>query len=166
MSAKDELDRARNLLKTANQVGDSLVAYRRAAASLDSMLIVASSAAEAAASLSGIVSEAADSSLVRITATQLRPDSVVNDGFVHVAVRVSATSDIHGLASMFSALEAGGWMIDIREFTILQSDVAANPMKPEQLRTEIVVEALARVDTAARAAADVSGPTPATRGQR
>ncbi len=122
---------------------DSLNARRRRLAALDTMLIAGATVAEAGAALSNAVSDYADSHAVRVVSMQVRPDTIAVRGYAHVAVRLIGVADVNGLTSLLSDIESGTPVLAVREIAITQPDPTVASSKPEALRFELLVEALA-----------------------
>lgn len=141
---------ARANVRMLRMMRDSLTARRKRLVSMDSAMLSGTSAAAAAADLASALDEIAASSRVKIISMQLRADSAAAGALTKVAVRVSGTGDVTGLAAFLRDVEANDAPLAIRELTVSQSDPAAPPSKPEALHVDVVVEALARI-LAARA---------------
>jgi hypothetical protein len=81
---------------------------------------------------------------VKVGSVQLRADSAFTaDGFARVAVRLNATGDVTGLATLLGALEGDSLLIAVRELVVNQPEPAAPSTKLETLRFEMLVEGLA-----------------------
>ena len=148
LAAKASLARAH-----AHMLGvmrDSLAARKERLATVDSAMLSGTSAAAVAADLAATLDQIATSSHVKVTSMQLRADSAAPGALTRVAVRVSGTTDVAGLAAFLRAVEANDALLVVRELTVSQSEPAAPASKPEALHVDVVVEALARI-LAARA---------------
>jgi hypothetical protein len=131
---------------------DSVLVRRVRLELLRERVFEAASVEEATASLAMFVSDRAADASVKVNSVQLRPDSVFSsDGFARVAVRLNATGDVRGLAGLLGALEGDSLLLAVRELSVNQPEPAAPDTKPEALRFDFLVEALAmhpRVKTA------------------
>ncbi len=130
---------------------DSLVQRTNRLSQLDSALVDADSPSAAAAMLSTLVADVAGEARVKLGAVRLRVDTLRARGkFVRVGVAANATADIRGVADLLTGLEVGLPALAISELTISQPDIAAAGDRPEMLRVDFVVEALARAKPQAR----------------
>lgn len=112
---------------------------------LDSAILSGPTPSAAAARLASEVETLADESSVKIGAIQLQADSAEVGGLVHVGVRVTAVADVFGLLAFMRAIEGGEGLLVVRELVVVQPEPAAPASKPEALRVELAVIALARV---------------------
>ena len=140
-----ELASARLAHRRLHLTRTSLAIARQRSAQVDSSMLIAASPSAGAALLASLVADAADSSGVKIIATQLRADSSASAPLARVSVRVAAVGDVAGLLEFLRALEAGDVVMCIEEVTISSSDPAAPDDKPEALRAEVVITGLSRV---------------------
>jgi hypothetical protein len=124
---------------------DSLRAREARLAAIDSVMLSGPSASSAAADLAASLEEICDSSRFKVTAMQLRADSAATGSLVAVAVRVTGTTDVLGLAAFLHAVEGGDAPLIVREMAVTQPEPAAPAGKVESLRVDILVEAIARV---------------------
>jgi hypothetical protein len=124
-------------------MADSLAARRQRVDVLSSMVLDGSTPAEAGAVLADVVADAADEAGALVGAVHVRPDSSYRAGLARVAVRLSATSDVTGLAELLQDLEGGELLLAVRELTVTQPEPAAPNGTPEALRFELLVEGLA-----------------------
>jgi type II secretion system (T2SS) protein M len=131
-------------------LADSLAARRRRLDMLDTMLVSASTVAEAGARLSNVISEYADARSVRVLSLQLRPDSTERRGFAQVAVRMTGVADVAGLTSLLGDVESSTPILAVRDLGITQPDPAVPDSKAETLRFELWVEALAVIHKVGR----------------
>jgi len=76
---------------------------------------------------------------------QLHADSAGPGALAQVAVRVAATADVYGLLALLRAIEGGNAMFAVRELNVTQPEPAASRNKPEMLRLELMVTAVARI---------------------
>ncbi|MGH7679627.1 MAG: GspMb/PilO family protein [Gemmatimonadaceae bacterium] len=155
---KWELAKVALAAETASQLGlaersVSLVAYAKDSAAartkkLDAMrskLIRGATAYSAAAALGALVETLARASHADVLTMTLRPDSVAHNGFVRVAVRLGAESDVSGMLAFLLALETHERPMIVRELSVGQADPGATPTRPEALRFDVTVETLAGV---------------------
>ena len=131
---------------------DSLAARRIRFAVFDSALIAASSVPEAGAALAGLLADLADQESVRIVSMQVRPDSASATRVTRVAVRATGVADVAGLTALLRDIDDGAALMVVRELAVTQAEPAQADAKPETLRFEVLVEALAVIQP--RKAAD------------
>jgi hypothetical protein len=143
--AMARLSSARAKDRLLSVLRDSLRARLERLAAADSALLTGTSSAAAAADLASLLDEAGGAARLRITAMQLRADSAAQGSITRVAVRVTGTTDVRGLASFLHSIEGNNTPLAIRELVVAQPEPAALESKPEALRVDIVVEGLARI---------------------
>lgn len=119
--------------------------------SLSSAYLHASSVAVAGAALATLTGDLGDESGVRVTSTSVRADSSTTSAFTRVAVRISATGDVEGLADYLRSIESYEQLLAVRELSVAQTDPGAPDSRVESLRFEVLVEGLAQIDAKARA---------------
>ena len=139
------LSSARAKVRMLSILGESLRARQVRLAAADSALLTGSSSAAAAADLASLLDEAGGAARLKITAMQLRADSAAAGSITRVAVRVTGTTDVRGLASFLHSVEGNNTPLVIRELIVSQPEPAAPDSKPEALRIDIVVEGMARI---------------------
>jgi hypothetical protein len=128
-------------------IEDSLRARRARLIALDSVLFVAAIPSEASAQLAAVLSEYAEGAQVKVTAVQLRQDSVKKSTpLVRVGARLTGAADVTGLATLLHALETDETPLAVRELTVTQPEPAGSDTRPEILRFEMLVEGLARME--------------------
>jgi hypothetical protein len=132
-------ERARRVLPAME---DSLQVRRARFASLDSLLIVASSASVAAAALASLLEDIASDARIKVNAMQMRPDTTSRPGITRVAVRLTGVGDVAGLASFLRAVDGGDRYLAVRELAVSQPEPGAPASKPETLRVDVLVEGL------------------------
>jgi hypothetical protein len=144
-------------LEAAEQGAAALAAMRDSATtrvarvdSLTDALVQASSTPEAGAWLASALSRVADSSGIRVASLGIRPDSAARQGYARVAVRVSAMGDVEGLTTFLSRIEGGRPLMAVRDLVVSQPEPGGPDNKAEALRFDVLVEALARVDSTRR----------------
>jgi len=114
------------------------LAWRRSISSI----LIAPSPTAGAARLASLIADAADSSRVKLIATQLRADSARAVSLARVSVRITALADVAGLLAFLRALEENDVLMAVEELAISPSDPAAADDRPEVLRVEVVVAGL------------------------
>jgi hypothetical protein len=144
-SAAHDLTLAESARRALGAFRDSLRARQSRLAQLDRSLIEAPTAAEAGAALSSLAADIADSSSVRVTSIQIRVDTVVRNGFGVVSVRLIGVGDVLGVATLVRSIEDCPTLLSIREIAVTQPEPGAPENRPEALRLDLVIEALARV---------------------
>lgn len=122
---------------------DSLVARRERYLALAPRLLTGESPGAAAASLTSLVSGAAQGARLRVGAARVRTDTASAGGFVRVRVEIELTGDIHGLAALLRMLERGPQLLRVDRLAVSQPEPAAPADRPESLRVELAVEAIA-----------------------
>jgi len=142
-----ELAMATEGMRALPELRDSVAARQRRAATLLSRLVAAPSVPEAAAALATELSTAADGAGIRVFTLSIRPDSAIRDGYARVAVRVNAAGDVAGLTRYLSLIETDSLLLAVRELTVGQPAPAAPDSIAEGLHFDVLVEALARIDT-------------------
>jgi Type II secretion system (T2SS), protein M subtype b len=136
---------ARASVRMLGTLRDSLRARQQQLAAMDSSMLTGTSAAAAAADLASSVDQIATASRLKVASMQLRADSAVTGALATVAVRVSGTTDVAGLAAFLRTVEANDAPLVVRELTVSQSEPAAPQSKPEALHVDVVVEGIARI---------------------
>lgn len=129
---------------------DSLIARRARLESLDTALIAEASPVAAAGVLAGALEDLADDAGVTVTAAQIRADSVARAGLSRVGVRLVVLGDVRGLAALLGAIETDARPMTVRELAVTQPDPIGAIGKPEVLRIDVGIEALARIVTSER----------------
>jgi type II secretion system (T2SS) protein M len=158
-AARAELDRVRASLGQARLVADSLRARRSRLRAVEPVLLAPAAIPVAAAELATVISSTATATGVRVASMQPRSeqrDSIAHAGvdgdrLRRIGVRIDAIGDVRGLARMLAALERGPLLMAVRSLTISQADVGAPHDRAEILRIELLVDALARADSASEA---------------
>lgn len=106
-------------------------------------LIEAPTAGAAGAELATQVADIADDLGIKVSAVQIRSDTLFRSGFARVAVSLTATGDITHLADLFTALESSEALMAVRELTVTPADVFLPDGRPETIRFQLLVESLA-----------------------
>ena len=130
---------------------DSLAARRRRLSALDSEMLAGASIAELSAAVATRIEAMADEHSLKVTALQLRSDSVPIDGLARAHVRLTAVADVEGFAGFLRGIEGGAAPLVVEELGVSQPDPAADSLKPEMLRVDLLVAALGAVASEHRA---------------
>ncbi len=125
---------------------------RRQAGVADSSLIGGATPAAAAAALALLLSDRADSTGVAVTSESVKADTGFTYGFARARVRLTASADVRGLTRFLARVEGSAHLLAVREMTLSQTDPGAGDDRAENLRIELVVEALVRRTTNEEAA--------------
>ena len=96
------------------------------------------------AALTSAVGDAATANNLQVGALQVLADSATVGEIARLSLRGEATGDVAGITHFPSALEAGTPLVKVRELTLTQADPVAPDGRPEALRAEFVLEAVAR----------------------
>jgi len=99
-------------------------------------------AADAQASLSGLVSLAASRHALRIVRLDPLPDSAGDGVFNRVAVHVELEGDVTGLTRFLGAVERGDPLLTLPSLSVQATDPVGRPNAPEQLKIEATVAGL------------------------
>ncbi|MEO7082995.1 MAG: GspMb/PilO family protein [Gemmatimonadaceae bacterium] len=145
IAVERKVERSRVSVRVMPSLRDSVRARRLRIATLDSTIVSGGSAAAAAAAVSSFLQDIADSARIKISAMQLRPDSAKAGSLTTIAVRVTGTTDIAGLAAFLRAVESNDTPMLVRELSASQPDPTAGDARGESLRVDLLVQALARV---------------------
>lgn len=105
--------------------------------------------ASAAITLASVVGEAATTNGVRIGSLQASGDSAASQsgGVALVRVRGDAIGRLVEVGHFFAALESGVPLITVRELSVSQAQSSGATGRPDALRVQFVIEALAHFDT-------------------
>ena len=122
---------------------DSARARASRAALAELQVIVAETAGRAGAELAERVTAMADDLGLRVTVVQIRPDSVFHASRAWVAIHLAASGDVTHLAEFLTAMESSPASFAVRELTVSPSDPLLTDGRPEILRFQVFVEALA-----------------------
>jgi len=138
-----ELASAEHQSRYARSLQDTLVARNRRFLELEPYLLDGSTVAAATASLAGLVSSAATAANVRAGSVQVSADSNPNRNFARITLRMQATADVRGLATMLASLERGPVLLRIGELQVNQPDPRATSDRPEIMQLGLVVHGIA-----------------------
>ncbi|HWP37517.1 MAG TPA: GspMb/PilO family protein, partial [Gemmatimonadales bacterium] len=130
--------RARDAVGRAPADRDSLGRALRAVMRLAPKIVDGRSAAEAEASLSGLVSLAASRHAVKLARIQPLADSA-RGVFQTVAVLAEGEADVAGLAALLRAIENAEVVLTVRSLAVQALDPEPRPGAPERLRIELLV---------------------------
>jgi hypothetical protein len=126
---------------------DSLATRTERVQTLMEQLVRANSVPQAAASLASVLAADADWAGIKVFTLSVRPDSAARDGFALVGVRVTAVGDVDGVTRYLRRVEVDSLLLAVRELTVSQPEPGAPQDKVETLHLDLLVEALARIDT-------------------
>jgi hypothetical protein len=153
--AAQESSRRLEVARSAIDAHRSITAMRstltRRLDSLSGTYLRASSTAVAGAALATVIGDLGEESGVRITSAAVRADSATKATFTRIAVRISATGDVEGLADYLSSLESSEQLLAVRELSVAQTDPGAPDSRVESLHFEMLVEGLVRIEGKERA---------------
>jgi type II secretion system (T2SS) protein M len=138
-----EARRAESSVGRAAALGDTLAARQRRFLALAPAVLSGDSPALAAGTLADLVSGAAANAGVRLGSIQPRGDTASRGMFTPVAIRASGVGDVRGVMRLLVTLEAGPTLLSVRELAITQPEPAAGADRAEQLRIDLLIEALA-----------------------
>jgi hypothetical protein len=147
-NASDVIGRAssaRAKLRALPSRRDSLARRQQELSALDSAILTEASPAAAVADLAAMLDDMAGSAGVRIATVQLRADSAPRRAIARIGVRVAGTTDVAGLAELLRLADTADTLLVVRELSASQAEPAAPQTRPEALRIELLVEAMARI---------------------
>jgi len=128
---------------------DSTAARARRVNALMGHLLIASSVPQAAAALASALTQDANWAGIRLSTVSVRPDSAARNGFARVGVRIDADGDVDGLTRFLRRAESNNLLLAVRDLTVNQPNPGGPDSTAETLRIDLLVEALARIDTVA-----------------
>jgi hypothetical protein len=134
--------RANDVLASAPAMRDSLARALSAVVALASRLVEGRTAAEALASLSGLVSLAAGRHALRIVRLDPLPDSAGDGVFNRVAVHVELEGDVAGVTRFLGTLETGDPLLTLPALSVQAVDPGSAPNAAEQLKIEATITGL------------------------
>lgn len=145
-------------------IRDSLHARATRLRSADSSIVAGDDPSSAAASLAGMVADAALDAGVKLGAVQPRVDSEPHSlgaksnrphpDFARVSAKGDATGDIVALTQFLADMEHGPVLLAVREIYIAQPEPAAPSDRMETLHADFTVVGLARAPVEAKSAHD------------
>ncbi|MDB4913035.1 MAG: hypothetical protein JWM95_679 [Gemmatimonadetes bacterium] len=142
-NAAGELANAREELVRLPVIRDSARARRARLDISQRRLLVAETVGIAGAMLATKVTDIADELGLKVSAIQIRADSVFRSAHAHVAVRLTASGDVQHLTDLLSALESPTELLAVRELSVSPTDPVLADGRPETLRFQVLVEGLA-----------------------
>jgi len=134
--------RANEVLAGAPPTRDTLAQTLGAVVALAPRLIEGRTAAEAQASLSGLVSLAANRHALRVMRLDPLPDSSAEGAFNRVAVHVELEGDVAGLTRFLGAVEKGDPLLTLPALSVQATDPGGRPNAAEQFKIEATVSGL------------------------
>jgi hypothetical protein len=134
--------RANEVLAGASATRDSLAQTLGAVVALAPRLVDGRTAADAQASLSGLVSLAASRHALRVVRLDPLPDSAGDGVFNRVAVHVELEGDVAGLTRFLGAVERGDPLLTLPALSVQSTDPVGRPNAPEQLKIEATIAGL------------------------
>lgn len=144
-SAGQQLAALRSGLEILSTLRDTLRARQARAVALDSSLLFGASPSAIAADLASALDDLADHNALKVTAMQLRSDTVVTAGLVRVEVRITGITDVTGLAGFLRAVEADATPLVVRDLSVSQPEPTASDAKPEALRVDMLVASISTI---------------------
>lgn len=138
-----ELANAHERLVLLPAIRDSARARRARLEKSASRLLVAETSGIAGAMLATKVTDIADELGLKVSAIQIRADSVFRSAHARVAVRLTASGDVQHLTDLLSALESPTELLAVRELSVSPTDPVLPDGRPETLRFQVLVEGLA-----------------------
>lgn len=130
--------RSRDLLAASAATQDTLSEVLRGIVGLAPTLVDGHSAAEAAASLSGMVSHAANRTALKVLRLDPLPDSAAGV-FGRVSVHAELEGDVAGAARLVRALETGAPLLSVTALAVSATDPWPRSGSGEVLRVEMDV---------------------------
>jgi hypothetical protein len=134
--------RANEVLASAPATRDSLAQALGAVVALAPRLVDGRTAADAQATLSGLVSLAASRHALRVMRLDPLPDSTRDGVFNRVAVHVELEGDVQGMTRFVGAIERGDPLLTLPALSVQSTDPVGRPNAPELLRIEATVAGL------------------------
>jgi hypothetical protein len=134
--------RANEVLAGAAATRDSLAQTLGPVVALAPRLVDGQTAADAQASLSGLVSLAAGRHALRILRLDPLPDSTADGVFNHVAVHVEMEGDITGLTRFLGYVERGDPLLTVPALSVQAPDPNGPANSPERLKVEATIVGL------------------------
>jgi len=134
--------RANEVLAGAPATRDSLAQTLGAVVALAPRLVDGRTAADAQATLSGLVSLAASRHALRVVRLDPLPDSASDGVFNRVAVHVELEGDVAGLTRFLGAVEKGDPLLTLAALSVQATDPIGRPNAPELLKIEATVAGL------------------------
>lgn len=134
------LARSQDDLRQAGALVDSGVVLQAAVRALAPKILTGSSRAEALADLAGRLSATAGRHRVKVSRTDLLPDSMRAGGLRLVRLRASLESDSRGTMELLAALAGEEVVLPVSDLRIMALDPTSPDAAAEVVRTELTVE--------------------------
>lgn len=138
-----EAERAEGSARSLPALRNSLARRGERYVALGRVVVPGETPAVAAGALAGMVADLATRANVELGPLSIRVDSTGSPLLGRVSVSGSLTGDIRGVSEWLHALEGGPRLVAVRTLSISQPEPAAPADRPETLRVEFLVEALA-----------------------
>jgi len=135
-------------LRALPSLRDSLARRQHDLAALDSAIFTEASSAAGVAGLAAKLDDMASNAGVKIATLQLRADSAPQRAIARIGVRMTGTTDVAGLSELLRLADTTDTLLVVRELSVSQAEPAAPQTRPEALRIELLVEAMARIAAA------------------
>jgi len=130
------------LANNARAIHDSLAARKTRLSALSPSWLNGDSPAAAGAGLAALVTRAATDAAMTLGTVDIRTDSVGQNAFVPVHVRLSLSGDIQGLVTTLAALDRGPVAMRVASLAVQGADPAAPAEHAEVLHTDVTIVAL------------------------
>jgi hypothetical protein len=144
-SAGQQLAALRSGLRILPALRDTLRARQARLVALDSGLLFGASPSAIAADLASALEDLADDNALKVTAMQLRSDTVAIAGLARVEVRITGITDVTGLAGFLRAVESDATPLVVRDLSVSQPEPTASDAKPEALRVDMLVASIGTI---------------------
>jgi hypothetical protein len=141
-SARADIARLEAGVGTLAELRDTIRARTARLNAIDTVMLSGPSPSSVAAALASMISDIADDNRLRVGGLQLRADSTIKHGMAQAEVRVTATSDVVGLAGFLRDLESNPTPLLVRELAVSQPEPGAGDAKAEALRLDLLVATL------------------------
>jgi hypothetical protein len=109
-------------------------------------LLIGATPAAIAAQLASVLEDLADDNALKVTAMQLRADTVATAGLARVEVRVTGITDIIGLAGLLRAIESDETPLVVRDLSVSQPEPVGSDARAEALRVDLLVASIGTID--------------------
>jgi hypothetical protein len=141
--AVSDLAAARQAVTMLPLVRDSLTVRRTRFADLADGLLLANNPGTAAADLGALVASAAQAAGLAVGPITVRSDTSTAHVFARPTAHGDARGDVSGLVQFLLLLEVGPPLLTVKQLIVTQTDPGGPTERPEELRVEFVIEALA-----------------------
>jgi len=133
------LARTRDEMAALPTLRDSAAVLSQALVALAPQLLSGSTAAEAAADLSGRMNLAAARAPAKVDRLDPLPDSTSDGGLGRVRVHAALETDIRGLVALIRAIDTGDEVLKLDELRVEAPEPGAPVRGPEILKVEVTV---------------------------